>query len=91
MKKVNLKPFRNSEFSLTVVIDFLVSHHYASWTKSSKTEADDEKCAKCIKGGGSPWIHCDICEIWYHYNCSGLPIARVAMAKLPLFSCNLFF
>ena len=34
------------------------------------------ECGKCKKGSqaGSSWIQCDTCDLWYHNECSGLPV-----------------
>lgn len=48
-------------------------------------------CAKCKKNkDDSGWIQCDICESWFHGNCSGVPAAALQFMqdKHILFKCD---
>jgi len=31
------------------------------------------KCGICSKSGAGSWISCEICEVWFHAKCVGIP------------------
>ena len=56
------------------------------------SDVPGELCGKCNKIGGNQWIQCDLCDLWYHYNCSGIPVdllPQIVEVKLLLFKCNI--
>ena len=47
---------------------------------------------KCNKSGGNQWIQCELCDLWYQYNCSGIPVdllPQIVKVKLLLFKCKI--
>ena len=58
----------------------------------SVSDVPGDLCGKCNKSGGNQWIQCDLCDLWYHYNCSGLPVdllPQIVKVKLLLFKSNM--
>ena len=57
----------------------------------SVSDVPGDLCEKCNKSGDSQWIQRDICDLWYHYNCSGIPVdlpPQIVRVKLLLFKCK---
>ena len=57
----------------------------------SVSDAPGDLCGKCNKSGGNQWIQCDLCDLWYPYNCSGIPVdllPQIVKVKLLLFKSN---
>ena len=58
----------------------------------SVSDVPGDLCGKCNKSGGNQWIQCNLCDIWYHYNCSVIPAdlaTQIVKVKLLLFKCNI--
>ena len=57
----------------------------------SVSDVPGDLCEKCNKSGDSQWIQRDLCDLWYHYNCSGIPVdlpPQIVRVKLLLFKCK---
>ena len=71
------RPLKLKQSSSSHLKPILPTTSYMARQRAQTTSGGE--CWKCKKGSqaGESWLQCDTCDLWYHKECSGLPVDRI--------------